>query len=366
MLPDATADEHLRRSAEREHGMPAYMGVPLSRPDGTSFGTLCILDRQPRVFENHLRRLLFQFRDSMQADIAAFSRQDERRAEETLRGQAHILEMIASGAPLAVTLAHLVGLIEAQMPDSICSVLLLDEDGATIRHGAAPSLAREYVQAIDGIKIGPKAGSCGSAMYWAKPVVVSDIDTDPLWDDYRGLAVQHGLRACWSTPITSQEGKVLGAFANYYREPRSPAIDDTRLIELAVHIAAIAIERKRAEVKLQANERRFRDYAETASDWLWETGPDYRFTFISEGPPAMRGVGKSPLGRTSWELTADDEDERAKWTRTAPRSRRASRSATSSSAGRSTTTTPASFPPAVFPSSAPKAASPAIAAPRAT
>ena len=313
VLPDATADEPLRRSAEREHGLTAYMGAPLARPDGSLFGTLCMFDRQPRNFEGPLRRLLLQFRDTIQADIAALSRNNERRAEEALRGQAHILEMIASGAPLSVTLAHLVGLIESQLPDCVCSIVLLDDDGATIRHGAAPSLPRDYVQALDGLKIGPKVGSCGTAMYWGKPVIVSDIDVDPLWDEFRGLALGHGFRACWSTPITSPEGKVLGAFANYYREPRSPTMDEMRPVELAVYIAAIAIERKRAEAKLQANERRFRDYAETASDWFWETGPDYRLTFISEGPPAMRGLGKSPVGHTSWELSTDHDEDRSKW-----------------------------------------------------
>jgi PAS domain S-box-containing protein len=256
-------------------------------------------------------------RDAAKADATETSRGEERgagrNAEETLRGQAHILEMIAAGAPLSVTLSHLVGFIEAQMPDAICSILLLGDDGATVRHGAAPSLPSDYVNAIDGLRIGPKVGSCGTAMYWGKPVVVEDIDTDPLWDEYRGLALQHGLRACWSTPIISPEGKVLGAFANYYRRPKSPAVEDTRLIELAVYIAAIAIERKRAESRLQANERRFRDYAETASDWFWQTGPDYRFTFMSEGPAHMRGVGNSPIGKTSWELAADHDEERAKW-----------------------------------------------------
>jgi PAS domain S-box-containing protein len=256
-------------------------------------------------------------RNAAKAGVTGISRGEERgagrNAEETLRGQAHILEMIAAGAPLAVTLSHLVGFIEAQMPDATCSILLLGDDGATVRHGAAPSLPRDYVHAIDGLRIGPKVGSCGTAMYWGKPVIVEDIDADPLWDEYRGLALQHGLRACWSTPITSPEGKVLGAFANYYKHPKSPAVEETRLIELAVYVAAIAIERKRVEARLQANERRFRDYAETASDWFWQTGPDYRLTFMSEGPAHMRGVGKSPIGKTSWELAADHDEDRAKW-----------------------------------------------------
>lgn len=313
VVSDAGGDPALRLSAEREHGCVAYMGAPIAYPDGTPFGTLCVLDSKPRAFESRLRRLLLQFRDTIQGDIAAFSRRDERRAEDTLRGQAQILEMIAAGAPLSVTLAHLVGFIESQMPGAICSIVLLDEDGASVRHGAAPGLPPEFLRAIDGLRIGPKAGSCGSAMYWGKPVVVEDIGSDPLWDDYRGLALPHGLCACWSTPITSSEGKVLGAFANYYKQPKRPAVADTRLIELAVYIAAIAIERKSAEVRLQANERRFRDYAETASDWFWETDASYRFTYVSHDRSMNPAGEDSPIGKTSWEIAADHADDLPKW-----------------------------------------------------
>jgi PAS domain S-box-containing protein len=313
VLSDSAADPALRRSAEREHGLVAYMGVPLVYADGTPFGTLCVLDRKPRNFKSQLRRLLLQFRDTIQADLAAMSRRQEQRAEDTLRGQAQILEMIAAGAPLPVTLAQLVGFVETQMPGALCSILLLDEDGVSVRHGAAPSLPAEFVRAINGLRIGPKAGSCGSAMYWGKPVIVEDIGTDPLWDDYRGLAVPHGISACWSTPITSSDGKVLGAFANYYKQAKSPSIADTRLIELAVYVAAIAIERKSAEARLQANERRFRDYAETASDWFWETDSEYRFTYVSHDRSMNPAGEDSPIGKASWEIAADYDDDRAKW-----------------------------------------------------
>ena len=313
VVSDAGTDPALRRSAEREHGLLAYMGAPLLHPDGTPFGTLCLLDRKPRNFPNHLCRLLLHFRDTIQADLAAMSHRHEQRAEDTLRGQAQILEMIAAGAPLSVTLAHLVSFVESQMPGALCSILLLDEDGKSLRHGAAPSLPAEFTRAVDGLRVGPKVGSCGTAMYWGKPVIVEDIATDPLWDDYRGLALPHGLCACWSTPITSSEGKVLGAFANYYKHPKAPSINETRMIELAVYVAAIAIERKSAEVKLQVNERRFRDYAETASDWFWETDADYRFVYVSHDRSMNPGGEDSPIGKTSWEIATDYEDDRPKW-----------------------------------------------------
>src|SRR5262249_13169799 len=111
----------------------------------------------------------------------------------------------------------------------------------------------------------------------------------------------------------SSEGKVLGAFANYYRVARSPAAEETRITELAVYTAAIAIQRRRAEARLQTNERRFRDYAETASDWFWETDAEYRFTYVSRDR-AIDGSGEeNPIGKTSWEIAADYQDEREKW-----------------------------------------------------
>src|ERR1039458_5602827 len=171
----------------------------------------------------------------------------ERKQAEALRdGESHILEMIARDAPLEEILEKLVRVVEAQFAGLLCSVLLLDEDGQHARHGAAPSLPGPYSKAIDGICIGPKAGSCGTAMYRREPVVVTDILQDPLWEPYRALAERYGLRACWSTPILTHSGKALGSFAMYYREPRSPNQSETRALELATHLAGIAIERKLA------------------------------------------------------------------------------------------------------------------------
>jgi len=162
-----------------------------------------------------------------------------------------VLEMISSGAPLSDVLNVMSRIIEEQCPGHLCSILLLDPDRKSLRHGAAPSLPDSYVLAIDGIAIGPRVGSCGTAAYRAEPVIVTDIATDPLWSDYRDLALGHGLQACWSTPIISKDGKVLGTFAMYYREPRSPIRENLQVIERATHLAAIAIERHRAEVEQQ-------------------------------------------------------------------------------------------------------------------
>jgi len=171
----------------------------------------------------------------------------ERKRAEALRdGESRVLEMIARDAPLGEILEKLVRVVEDQFTGLLCSVLLLDEDGQHVRHGAGPSLPKAYTQAIDGLCIGPKAGSCGTAMYRRETVVVTDILQDPLWEPYRGVAEPYGFRACWSTPILVQSDKVLGSFAMYYREPRSPSPAETQALEMATHLAGIAIQRKLA------------------------------------------------------------------------------------------------------------------------
>lgn len=170
----------------------------------------------------------------------------EKKEEDFRLGQSQILQRIAANAPLGEVLNRLVLLIEAQSPEMLGSILLLTDDGDHVRHGAAPSLPEDYVKAVDGTSIGPKHGSCGTAMYRGEPVYVTDIFTDPLWEDYRDLAAASGLRACWSTPILSGRGKVLGSFAMYYREPRTPTGEEANLTEVATHIAGLAIEHQAA------------------------------------------------------------------------------------------------------------------------
>ena len=156
--------------------------------------------------------------------------------------QQRIEQMIDSDAPLNEILSELVLMIEAQSPEMLCSILLLSNDGNHVRHAVAPSLAPGYVKAIDGAPIGPKHGSCGTAMFRGRPVIVTDIATDPLWDDYREYARMIDMAACWSTPILSSKGKVLGSFAMYYRDPRGPKPEEQRLTDVATRLAARAIE----------------------------------------------------------------------------------------------------------------------------
>ena len=176
---------------------------------------------------------------------------DRKQAETLLAGEKRLLEMIARGDSCALVLDALCRLFEEVASGSLCSILLLDPKANRLRHGAAPSLPAPYTEAIDGIVIGPSVGSCGTAAYRAEPVIVSDIATDPLWADFRDLALAHELRACWSTPILSSEGRVLGTFATYYREPRGPAPRERSVVEQISHLASIAVEREQSEEALR-------------------------------------------------------------------------------------------------------------------
>jgi GAF domain-containing protein len=160
--------------------------------------------------------------------------------------QVRVEKMIQDGAPLSDVLSNLILLIESQVPEMLGSILLLSDDGNHVKHAVAPSLPLNYIKVIDGAPIGPKNGSCGTAMWRGEPVIVTDIATDPLWDEYRNFAWAIGVAACWSTPIMSSKGKVLGSFAMYYREKRGPNEDEHYLTSVATRLAAKAIEAERS------------------------------------------------------------------------------------------------------------------------
>jgi len=169
-----------------------------------------------------------------------------------LEGETQILEMVAKGAALPDVLDSLCRIVEQKASGVLASILLLD--GNQLRHGGAPSLPKAYTDAIDGAVIGPCAGSCGTAAYDGRQVIVEDIAIDPLWADYRALALPHALRACWSTPVFSSQRHVIATFAMYYREPRTPSHHDQEVIEQVTHLAGVAIERQLIHEQLQRSE----------------------------------------------------------------------------------------------------------------
>jgi signal transduction histidine kinase/PAS domain-containing protein len=192
-----------------------------------------------------------------------------QRVEDALAFEKRVLELIATGSPLPTVLETIVRAAESQSTDGmVCSILMLDEDGERLVHGAAPSLPAAYNEAIHGLSIGPQAGSCGTAAYERRPVEATDIATDPRWEPYRHLALPYGLASCSSTPIISSEGIVLGTVAIYYRTPRAPSPRDGELIRSATHLAGIVLEKELVDRRLRQSleaEQAARTEAERAS-----------------------------------------------------------------------------------------------------
>jgi PAS domain S-box-containing protein len=177
---------------------------------------------------------------------------DRKRSEMLRTAHNRVLQLALEDRSLADALHKLVIAVEAESASGvIASILLLDADGVHLRHGAGPNLPDAYNAAIDGIAIGDGVGSCGTAAFTKRQVFVSYIESDPLWADFKALALEHGLRACWSTPILSGSGEVLGTFAMYHREPRAPKPEDLELVDLITTSAALMIERKRADAALR-------------------------------------------------------------------------------------------------------------------
>lgn len=181
------------------------------------------------------------------------------RASALSEAQNRILELAVAESPLKVTLEAIVQEVEALSTSGVLgTILLVDDDGEHLRHGAGPSMPASYNAAIDGILIGPSVGSCGSAAFRNQPVFVTDIASDPLWADFRDLALRNDLRSCWSLPIRSTQGQVLGTFAMYHREPRTPSGADLEIVDFVVRTAGLVIERSRAEAVLRSSEARLR------------------------------------------------------------------------------------------------------------
>ena len=176
------------------------------------------------------------------------------------------MTLIAGGNPLPAVLSAIVQAVEAEDPTILCSILLLDDEGRHLLLGAAPQLPDFYNQAIHGVEIGPAVGSCGTAAFQGRRVIVEDIQADPLWDGFKDLAAQAGVAACWSQPIVGAGGAVVGTFAIYHRRVCVPNDEDIAFIEAAAELAAIAIDRQRSEETLAASEARAVRAAEVARE----------------------------------------------------------------------------------------------------
>ena len=192
-----------------------------------------------------------------------------------------MLELLAHGAPLATILEAIVRGVEQEQPDMLCSILLLDSEGKHLLNGAAPSLPDFYNDAIDGFGIGIGAGSFGTAAFTGQRVIVEDVRTHPYWAPYRELTARAGLGACWSEPIRSASGKVLGTFAIYHRQAHRPTDDEIRLIEQTANLAEIALGRSHADQALKESEKLLSDILENVTAYIYMKDTKGRYLFAN-------------------------------------------------------------------------------------
>lgn len=216
------------------------------------------------------------------------------------------LELALKEAPLPAVLELIAKLIESNMGKATsASILLLDDSGHRLLHGAAPSLPSEYNDAINGIEIGPAVGACGTAAFQAAQVIAVDIATDPLWKNYRDLALKFKLRSCWSTPIVSSWGEVLGTFALYHPNTRSPSSADQQLVNLAAQTSAIVIERHQQAVRkqkvknaLRQSEARLNLALSASGIGFWDWNATTGYVFLSDTLMADWGIDPKNYGNT--------------------------------------------------------------------
>ncbi len=288
-------DQPLDAWVPREHGpamlaaIRATLAGELTQPH--EYGV--IVDGQLRVREVRHVRLGADEVLSLVRDIT-----ERDRAQKQLAFQAEVLEQVATGRMSRDVLRALVQGIERLTDGGLGSVLLLE--GRRLYTEQSPSLPDSYNRAIDGVEIGPSVGSCGTAVYSGRTVIVHDIASDPLWKDFAAVALAHDLRACWSVPIRDTAGRPIGSFAVYYREPRAPTVAELALVERAGALAGIAIERERREDLLAAINR-------NVNEGLFRSTPDHGLVYVNSALVRMFGYpsAEAMLARAPSELYAD-------------------------------------------------------------
>jgi formate hydrogenlyase transcriptional activator len=232
--------------------------------------------------------------------------EDRKRAESLLAAEKRSLEMIAGGAPLTDILQSLCDTIDDQASGIISTAMLMDPDGKRLWPVAGRRVPREWIAAITPLTIGASVGSCGTAAFRSQRVITSDIATDPLWIDYRDLALSNGLRAAWSQPLLSKHQQMLGTFAMYYGEPRTPSESDLQLIEGAGRVAVIAVEGERSRTALEKaseeikkSEAELRTIVDAIPQLITVLAPDGRWLYSNLAVLEYTGL-------TRGELTAQD------------------------------------------------------------
>jgi len=239
-------------------------------------------------------------------------REQERleRSSRVIEEERHVLELIAKGCSLREVLNALTAAIERMAPGCNCTVLLLDDERKRLWEGSGGSLPAAYMQAVNGLEIGPEVGACGSAAFRNETIVVQDIATDPRFALVKDFVLSFGLRSCWSVPIRDSKQQVLGTFAMYHKQPLKPHERDLRLVEAGAHLAGNAIERLRAEEKLRENAERIAMAEKAAAFGIWQTDIPTEMLSVSEGFSALVGLEERPLRMplSDWRKMIHPED----------------------------------------------------------
>jgi len=245
---------------------------------------------------------------------------DHKQVESLLAAERRTLEILACGASLTDVLEHLCDTIDDQAPEIISSILLMDPNGEQLWPAAGRRVPEGWVRTITPLPIGPGMGSCGTAAFLKKPVIVSDIASDPPWSDitapdYREIALSYGLRAAWSQPLISKDNELLGTFAIYYREPRQPSDSDLKLIEGAANIAVIAIKGERSQTALKnafeeikQSEARLRKIIDTIPTLAWCGLPDASKEFFNKRWHDYTGLSPEEASGWGWKVTIHPDD----------------------------------------------------------
>ena len=232
-------------------------------------------------------------RSAMPDDLSHTDIEDRKWAETLLAGENRLLEMLATGCTLSEILDALCRLIEDIASGSLCGIVLVDPISNRLKHGAAPSLPLSYNESIHGRPVNLFSGPCAMAACLKEQVIAADVASDTRWDTYewRALAMSHGLRACWSTPILSSDETVLGTFAIYSREPGSPTAQHQHLIGQITHLATVAIEEKHAEEKLRQSEKELRRITDAIDQRIAVHGPDGKILYVNRAMREYSGLG---------------------------------------------------------------------------
>jgi signal transduction histidine kinase/GAF domain-containing protein/ActR/RegA family two-component response regulator len=253
LITNALKDKDWDKNPDIELGMVSYLGFPLLFPNGNIFGTICILDSKERFFDERDEKVILMVKNIFEENLKSIYLVAEKNS---------ILEMIAHGNSLVETLDVLIQGIEDQLGNVRCSVLLLDESGKMLHKGSGPSLPKAYCDAFDGFEIGPDVRACGAAAFKNETIIIEDIETDPNWAGFKNIAISHGLKSCWSVPIRSTAGKVLGTLCSYFNKPKKPTVREMEIVFYSAYLAGIAIQLKQGEAVLQKREKLARDFFE--------------------------------------------------------------------------------------------------------